>query len=157
MLPLFYSHCKTISVGQNDYQINSIKKAIELAADGDSILIYDAIYREGNIIINKGNGILGLSQERVDEFFRGEHRKVLQLFAHANVFDRNSERLLDGDHYAALGRTVQFSEDYTVDRQGLGEFRSLDQAVLAQGRVQREIGLYRGCPQHLFAHAFDFL
>lgn len=80
MLPLFYSHCKTISVGQNDYQINSIKKALELAADGDSILIYDGIYREGNIIINKELTVLGINWPVLD----GENK-----FENITVTSRN--------------------------------------------------------------------
>lgn len=42
----------TIQVGLG-YAQKSIKKAISLAVDGDTILVNPGIYREGNIIINK--------------------------------------------------------------------------------------------------------
>ncbi|MFH6936747.1 nitrous oxide reductase family maturation protein NosD [Flavobacterium sp. FlaQc-30] len=48
----FNLQSKTIEVGKNKV-IKSIKKAIDLANPGDTILIYKGVYREGNIVINK--------------------------------------------------------------------------------------------------------
>ncbi|OXB11282.1 nitrous oxide reductase [Flavobacterium plurextorum] len=53
-LSLFYLNLQsqTIEVGKNKV-IKSIKKAIDLANPGDTILVYKGVYREGNIEINK--------------------------------------------------------------------------------------------------------
>lgn len=53
-LSLFYFNLQsqTIEVGKNKV-IKSIKKAIDLANPGDTILVYKGVYREGNIEINK--------------------------------------------------------------------------------------------------------
>lgn len=53
-LSLFFFNLQsqTIEVGKNKV-IKSIKKAIDLANPGDTILVYKGVYREGNIVINK--------------------------------------------------------------------------------------------------------
>lgn len=53
-LSLFYFNLQsqTIEVGKNKV-IKSIKKAIDLANPGDTILVYKGVYREENIEINK--------------------------------------------------------------------------------------------------------
>ena len=43
---------RTIVVGKNQ-PITSIRKAIELAKEKDTILVQTGIYKEGNIVINK--------------------------------------------------------------------------------------------------------
>lgn len=48
---------RTIAVGK-DQAITSIRKAVEMAKENDTILVQQGIYREGNIIINKKNLIL---------------------------------------------------------------------------------------------------
>lgn len=48
---------RTIAVGKNQ-AITSIRKAVEIAKENDTILVQQGIYREGNIIINKKNLIL---------------------------------------------------------------------------------------------------
>ena len=51
---LFFSivNAKTITVG-NQFPCKKIKQALLLAVDGDTILVYKGIYKEGNIIIDK--------------------------------------------------------------------------------------------------------
>lgn len=52
LLSFSQAHSKTWIVGPNE-SIKSIKLAIEMASDFDTILVKHAIYREGNILINK--------------------------------------------------------------------------------------------------------
>ncbi|MDY0989590.1 nitrous oxide reductase family maturation protein NosD [Flavobacterium sp. CFBP9031] len=52
---LFFLNClwsQKIEVGQ-DKSIKTIKKAIELAKSGDTIIVNKGVYREGNIIVDK--------------------------------------------------------------------------------------------------------
>jgi len=53
-----FLYANVIEVGA-DKPIKSIKKAIVLAKDGDTILVYKGLYREGNIVINKEIVFLG--------------------------------------------------------------------------------------------------
>ena len=46
------SNAKTIQVGSN-LSVKKIKKALQLAVDGDTIVVNSGVYKEGNIIINK--------------------------------------------------------------------------------------------------------
>ena len=55
----------TIIVGKNQV-ISSLKKGIELAKTGDTILLYKGIYKEGNIIINKSIRLIGVNEPVLD-------------------------------------------------------------------------------------------
>ncbi len=48
------AYSKAIQVG-GKIGISSIKLAIKLSSDGDTILVYPGLYREGNIVINKSD------------------------------------------------------------------------------------------------------
>lgn len=56
---------KTIVVGK-DQLITSLKKAVELAKNGDTILLQKGIYKEGNIIINKSIRLIGINEPVLD-------------------------------------------------------------------------------------------
>ncbi len=74
ILLLFFSltlKATTIHVGK-DYAVKSVKKAISLAKDGDTIIVHSGKYREGNIIIDKkivfkGEGLPILDGEKKHE------------------------------------------------------------------------------------------
>jgi nitrous oxidase accessory protein len=55
----------TIVVGK-DQLITSLKKGIELAQDGDTVLLHKGIYKEGNIIISKPIRLIGVDQPVLD-------------------------------------------------------------------------------------------
>ena len=65
----------TIVVGKNQL-ITSVKKGIESARDGDTVLLQKGIYREGNIIINKSISLIGINEPVLD----GEHKYELLMF-----------------------------------------------------------------------------
>ena len=56
---------RTIVVGKNQ-TITSIRKAIELAKEKDTILVQPGIYKEGNIIVNKNIILLGQNYPVLD-------------------------------------------------------------------------------------------
>jgi len=61
-------HSQKIEVGK-DKNIKTIKKAIELANPGDTIVVYKGVYKEGNLIVDKkiilqGNGLPILDGEK---------------------------------------------------------------------------------------------
>ena len=56
---------RTIVVGKNQ-PITSIRKAIELAKEKDTILVQTGIYKEGNIVINKNIILLGQNYPVLD-------------------------------------------------------------------------------------------
>jgi nitrous oxidase accessory protein len=60
-----YVFANTIVVGK-DQVITSLKKAIEIAADDDTILLQKGIYKEGNIIINKSVRLIGVNEPVLD-------------------------------------------------------------------------------------------
>ena len=56
---------RTIVVGKNQ-PVTSIRKAIELAKEKDTILVQPGLYREGNIILNKNIILLGQNYPVLD-------------------------------------------------------------------------------------------
>jgi nitrous oxidase accessory protein len=78
LLLSFYAQGKTIVVSKNG-KIQQLKKAIEMASAGDTILVKAGIYKEGNIIIEKAITIIGESYP----LFDGENK--YEIFTiHAN-------------------------------------------------------------------------
>ncbi len=60
-----YTFSKTITVCP-DCEIKSIKKALALAENGDTIIIKKGVYREGNILIKKSVTIIGEDYPVID-------------------------------------------------------------------------------------------
>lgn len=56
---------RTILVGSNQV-ITSLRKAVDLSSDGDTILLHKGIYKEGNIIINKSIRLIGVDEPILD-------------------------------------------------------------------------------------------
>jgi nitrous oxidase accessory protein len=72
------AYANTIVVGK-DKVITSLKKAVEIAHDGDSILLEKGIYKEGNIVITKPVRIIGVEQPILD----GENKyEILTISGH---------------------------------------------------------------------------
>lgn len=81
LINLTFAFGNTINVGP-DYAIKSLKKAISIAKDGDTIFVHKGIYKEGNIIINKrliliGKGYPVFDGEKKAEVFSIKHDSVI--------------------------------------------------------------------------------
>jgi nitrous oxidase accessory protein len=81
-LHCFSCYCRTIEVSK-DGEIRSLKKAVEIALPGDTILVKSGIYKEGNIVIEKSLVIIGESYPLLD----GENKyEILTVHAtHATI------------------------------------------------------------------------
>ncbi|HEY1113467.1 MAG TPA: nitrous oxide reductase family maturation protein NosD [Chitinophagaceae bacterium] len=55
----------TITVGK-DQVITSVRKAVAMAYDGDTILVHKGLYKEGNIVINKSVRLIGIGGPVLD-------------------------------------------------------------------------------------------
>lgn len=76
-------HANVIEVGPNK-PIKSIKKAISLAKVGDTVMVHQGLYKEGNIIINKKIVFLGKNLPVLD----GQKKyEVLSIKADSVVVD----------------------------------------------------------------------
>jgi nitrous oxidase accessory protein len=65
VIAFFDVSANTIEVGKNKI-ITSLKKGIELAVAGDTILLYKGVYKEGNIILNKSVHLIGVDEPILD-------------------------------------------------------------------------------------------
>ena len=71
---------RTIVVGK-DQLVTSIRKAIELAKEKDTILVQPGIYKEGNIIVNKNIILLGQNYPVLD----GENKFEILTVSGVNI------------------------------------------------------------------------
>jgi nitrous oxidase accessory protein len=82
---------KTIVVGK-DKAITSLRQAVRLAKDGDTILLQKGTYKEGNVIINKSIHLIGMDTPILD----GENRNEILTISGRNIVVR-------GIHFANAG------------------------------------------------------
>ena len=71
---------RTIVVGKNQ-AVSSIRKAVELAKDKDTILVLPGIYKEGNIVITKSITLIGQSFPVLD----GENKYEILTISGSNI------------------------------------------------------------------------
>ncbi len=76
-------YAKTINVGVN-YSVKSIKTALKLAKNNDTILVYKGTYQEGNIIIDKKIYLKGINYPILDGQKKHE---VISIKADSVVID----------------------------------------------------------------------
>ena len=55
----------TLTVGK-DQVITSLRKAVTMARDGDTILLHKGVYKEGNIVVNKSIRLIGVGEPVLD-------------------------------------------------------------------------------------------
>ncbi len=65
LLALTQSFAATITVG-TDQAVTSLRKAVAMARDGDTILLQKGTYKEGNIIIDKAIRLIGVGNPVLD-------------------------------------------------------------------------------------------
>jgi nitrous oxidase accessory protein len=81
---------KTIVVGK-DQRVTSLKKAVELAANGDTILLQKGVYREGNVVISKSIALIGEGAPILDGEYKYEILTVTGTgITIKGIFFRNS-------------------------------------------------------------------
>ena len=74
------AYAKKIVVGR-DQSITSLKKAVSLASDRDTILLTAGVYREGNITITKSISIIGIGNPVLD----GENKYEIFTVSGKNI------------------------------------------------------------------------
>jgi nitrous oxidase accessory protein len=97
----------TIIVGKTQV-ISSLRKAVNIAKDGDTILLHKGIYKEGNIIINKSIRLIGIDQPVLD----GENKYEILTVSGNSI-------LVKGIHFKNSGysSTNDFASINLVDAQ----------------------------------------
>ena len=82
---------RTIEVGK-DKQVRTLRRGIELARNGDTLLLHGGTYQEGNIIINKSIHLIGIGAPVLD----GENKNEILTLSGRNIVIR-------GIHFANAG------------------------------------------------------
>ena len=81
----------TIEVGK-DQVITSLRKAVEVARDGDTILLHKGRYKEGNIVIDKSIRLIGVNEPMLD----GEGKHEILTVSGQNI-------VIKGVHFVDAG------------------------------------------------------
>ena len=74
------SFANTIIVGK-DKTINSLRQAIKVAKDGDTVLLNKGVYKEGNIIIDKAIHLVGIDAPVLD----GDNKNEILTLTGKNI------------------------------------------------------------------------
>lgn len=90
----------TIPVGK-DQVVTSLRKALELARSGDTVLLHKGVYKEGNIVINKPVRLIGVGGPVLD----GEGKYEILTVSGQNI-------LIKGLHFANAGYSSMY--DYAA-------------------------------------------
>lgn len=94
------SFANTIVVGPSEV-ISSLRKAIDKANDGDTILLQKGVYKEGNIVITKSIRLIGVGQPVLD----GENKNEILTLAGSSI-------LVKGIQFANAGYSAM--NDYAA-------------------------------------------
>ena len=87
------AHCRTFRVSKA-HDKNTLHQALQLASDGDTVLVNAGIYREGNITINKSIVLKGLNNPVID----GENKyEILSI--------KSNDVTIDGFRLIHAGRS----------------------------------------------------
>jgi nitrous oxidase accessory protein len=92
----YFGEANTIVVGK-DQVVTSLRKAIEIAVPGDTIILKKGIYREGNIILNKSISLIGLEHPILD----GENKHEILTVSGNNI-------LIKGIHFMNSGYSSMY-------------------------------------------------
>ena len=95
------------------------------------------------------------SKSASNEGVRVEQSKVFGLFAHADVFHRQSHLLTDCDDHAPLGRAVELRQDDARTLDGIGKVLGLADSVLAGRRVEHQQDFVRRFGDHFSQDAVN--
>ena len=88
---LCHSFANTIIVGK-DKPISSLRQGINMAKNGDTVLLYKGIYKEGNIVIDRAIHLVGVGGPVLD----GEDKHEILTLTGKNIVIR-------GIHFANAG------------------------------------------------------
>jgi len=86
-----HSFANTIIVGK-DKPISSLRQGINMAKNGDTVLLYNGIYKEGNIVLDKAIHLVGVGGPVLD----GEDKHEILTLTGKNIVIR-------GIHFANAG------------------------------------------------------
>lgn len=95
------TYARTIEVGK-DKAVSSLRTAIKMAKDGDTVLLHHGTYKEGNIIIRKSVRLIGVDNPVLD----GENKYEILTVSGDNIVIRGIELRRSGyssmNDYAAI-------------------------------------------------------
>lgn len=100
MLFISQVFARTIVVGKNQV-ISSIKKGIEMAGDGDTILLHKGTYREGPLVLTRSVHLIGIDSPVID----GENKYEILTISGSRI-------LVRGIHFTNAGYSSMY--DYAA-------------------------------------------
>jgi nitrous oxidase accessory protein len=100
LLVLQVSFAHTIVVGKAEV-VSSLRKAVDIANEGDTILLQKGVYKEGNIILTKSLRLIGVGEPVLD----GENKNEILTVSGTNI-------LVKGIHFAHAGYSAM--NDYAA-------------------------------------------
>lgn len=108
---------ETLHVG-NGHPLSSIKAALEKCVHGDSIIIHEGLYKEGNLIVTKSISLIGAGWPILDGEFKHEVISVkadhvlisglsIRNSGHSSMEDMGGIKVYDSQHVRITGNHLK--------------------------------------------------
>lgn len=101
ILIIYNSKAGEIPVG-NDKRIKTIKQAIQIAKDGDTIKVFPGIYKEGSLIIKRSITLIGINYPVIDGESKNENLVLSGKNISVSGFALKDSRHSSSNDYAAI-------------------------------------------------------
>jgi nitrous oxidase accessory protein len=120
LLLIYYTASSRVITAGYGQAVSSLREAVGIAKDGDSILLKNGVYREGNVVIQKAITLLGEGNTILD----GDHKHELLTINGSNIAvkkmqfrnagysamnDFASIKVIDANHVLLEGNLIQYS------------------------------------------------
>ena len=142
-------HAATIQVG-TAHGVKSIKRALELAVDGDTIQVHAGVYREGNIVIRKRIALIGVGNPVIDGEKQHEPFSILAPFVtisgftvkasgQSSVRDIAAIKIYD-THHATITDNILDDNFFGIYVQGSKQCTIRNNRLTAYGKTEQLTG-----------------
>jgi len=142
-------HAAAIKVGKN-HHVKSITKALEIAADGDTIYVDGGLYREGNIAVRKAVVLIGINNPVLDAEKKHEIFSVrvpyvtikgftIKASGHSAMTDIAGIKIYN-THHVTVAENILDDNFFGVYAQGSQNCTIINNKIRAYGKAEQLIG-----------------
>ncbi len=138
-----------IQVGRN-YKITSIREALSLSENGDTISVYGGLYMEGNIIIVKSVCLIGVNNPIIDGDRKSEVLSIkannvsisgfkIQHSSYATLDDPGGVKVYESEHVKIFNNLI-YDNFFGIYIQYSKNCEIRENTIIAFGKQEQEIG-----------------